>query len=507
MFTRRSLLTASVATGVAVMALPAWAMQAGLDLVLVNGRIWTGGAIGAPFTDAIGITGDRIAALGSQAVRAASTPMTRVVDLGGAFVMPAFIDNHTHFFTGSAMLQQVDLLAATDRADFARRLGEAARAAPGRWIKGGSWDEQRLGGQLPSKDWIDAVTPDTPVAVPRTDLHTMLLNSAALRLAGITRDTPDPAGGLILRDAAGEPTGILKDNAIELVNAVIPAETQAEMEEIVRGGIAHGLKHGVSQVHMPELDWRSHDTVRALRARGETDMRFYSFAPIRDWRKMADLVAAEGRGDDWVRWGGVKGLADGSLGSRTAVFHDPYTDMPSETGKRVIPKDELHELVTAADAAGLHVTVHAIGDLANDDVLDIFQQVEQAHGERDRRFRIEHAQHILPSSVSRFAAEKVIASVQPFHAIDDGRWAVERIGPERLHGTYAFHSLMASGAKVTFGSDWPVAPLDPLLGVYAAVTRETIDGANPHGWLPEEKVTVEQALIAYTAANAYAGFQ
>ncbi|RZJ93653.1 MAG: amidohydrolase, partial [Brevundimonas sp.] len=207
------------------------------------------------------------------------------------------------------------------------------------------------------------------------------------------------------------------------------------------------------------------------------------------------------------RWGGVKGLADGSLGSRTAVFHDPYTDMPSETGKRVIPKDELHELVTAADAAGLHVTVHAIGDLANDDVLDIFQQVEQVNGERDRRFRIEHAQHILPSSVSRFAAEKVIASVQPFHAIDDGRWAVERIGPERLHGTYAFHSLMASGATVTFGSDWPVAPLDPLLGVYAAVTRETIDGANPQGWLPEEKVTVEQALIAYTAANAYAGFQ
>lgn len=503
MLNRRRLIAAGA---VSLLASRAWAFDEGLDLALTNGVVWTGRP-GASKTDAVGIKGNRIVALGVGAVRALTTRATRVVDLQGAFVAPAFIDNHTHFLTGSLMLAQVNLLEATDRADFARRLGEAARAAPGRWIKGGSWDEQRLGGELPSREWIDAVTPDTPVAVPRTDLHMYLLNSVALRLAGITRDTPDPDGGVIVRDAAGEPTGLVKDNAIELVNRVIPPETQAEMETAVRAGIAHGLSHGVAQVHVPELDWRTHEAVRGLRSKGETDMRFYSFTPLKDWERTATLVAAEGHGDDWVRWGACKGLADGSLGSRTAVFHDPYADAPTEHGARVTSLADLREMVAGADAAGLHVTVHAIGDLAIDDVLDVFKAVSAANGPRDRRFRIEHAQHIAPTSIPRFAAEDVIASVQPFHAIDDGRWAVERIGPERLNGTYAFHSLIASGARVTFGSDWPVAPLDPIIGLHAAVTRETIDGANPAGWLPGEKVTPEQALTAYTAANAYAGYQ
>jgi predicted amidohydrolase YtcJ len=350
------------------------------------------------------------------------------------------------------------------------------------------------------------VTPDTPVAVPRTDLHLYLLNKVAMKLAGITRDTPDPPGGVIVRDANGEPTGVVKDNAKTLVERVIPPMTDAETDAIMRQGIAHGLSKGVAQIHNPELDWRTYDSLRRLRAKGETDMRFYAFVPLPDWEKMAAIVAKEGKGDDWVRWGGLKALADGSLGSRTAVFHDHYDDAPDQTGVRVTTLANLREWITAADARGLHITTHAIGDQANDDVLDIYRDVEKTNGVKDRRFRIEHAQHLSATAVPRFAQQKVIASVQPYHAIDDGRWAIKRIGAERLKGTYAFESLMDAGATVTFGSDWPVAPLDPLTGVYGAVTRRTIDGANPDGWLPEQKVSVEQALTAYTLNNAFAGF-
>lgn len=485
----------------------ALAAERRLDVAYVNCRAWTGNPR-MPRADAIGLVGDRIAAVGAAAVRAMSGPATRVVDLAGAFVTPGFIDNHTHFMIGSATLSQPDLLSATSRADFAARLGAAAKARPGKWILGGSWDEQRLGGDLPTRAWIDAATGDTPVAVPRTDLHMYLLNTAALRAAGITRATADVPGGVIVRDAAGEPTGILKDNAKTLAERAFPTPTDAEREATMRDGIAHALKHGITQVHTPEpFDWTTYETARRLRAKGETDLRFYCFVPLRDWEKMAAVVRAEGKGDAWVRWGACKALADGSLGSRTAVFRQPYTDAPDQTGVRVVPLAELKAMVAGADRAGLHVTTHAIGDLANSDVLDLYADVARTNGARDRRFRVEHAQHVSPADIPRFARQQVIASVQPFHAIDDGRWAVERIGPARLRGTYAFRSLIDSGATVTFGSDWPVGPLDAMEGIYAAVTRETIDGRNPQGWLPDQKVTVEQALTAYTARNAFAGFQ
>jgi len=485
---------------------PLRAADAGLDLALVGGIVWTG-MPQLPRADAIGIAGGRIAALGSEAVKAGTASRTQVVQLGGAFAMPAFIDNHTHFLKGALALTQPDLLGARSRAEFAERIGRAARAAPGQWITGQSWDEQRLGGELPTKEWIDAVTPDTPVAVPRTDLHMFLLNSVALRLAGIDRNTPDVAGGVILRDASGEPTGILKDNAKDLVGRVIPKPGPAQEAAALRAGIALGHSHGLAQVHIPEIDWDAHEALRRSPIARELGMRFYSMVPLQDWRRIAATVAEEGRGDEWVRWGGVKGLADGSLGSRTALFYEPYSDEPGWRGTRILSLEDLRELVPAADAAGLQGTVHANGGRANDDGLDSFAQAEAANGPRDRRFRIEHAQHMRPSSLARFARQNVIASVQPYHAIDDGRWAVNRIGEGRLHGTYAFESLIASGAHVTFGSDWPVAPLNPIQGIRGAVTRETIDGANPHGWLPDQKVSVEQALVSYTAENAYAGFQ
>jgi predicted amidohydrolase YtcJ len=374
-------------------------------------------------------------------------------------------------------------------------------------MRGGSWDAELWGGELPTRQWIDAVTPQTPVALARLDQHMWLVNSLGLRLAGIDRNTPEPAGGRIVRDAAGEPTGIVIDTGQGLVERVIPPLSDAAVEKMMRAGIQHGLRNGITQAHSMGLDWDTHNALLRLRAKGETDMRFFSFVPLSDWQKMADIVKREGRGDDWVRWGGMKGLADGSLGSRTALFHRPYDDAPGSRGIRVNTLEHLREWVLQADRSNLNVSVHAIGDEANDDILDLYADVAKTNGPRDRRFRVEHAQHLTPAAIPRFARQQVIASVQPYHAIDDGRWAIQRLGAERLKGTYAFKSLLDSGARVCFGSDWPVAPFAPLTGIAAAVLRQTIDDANPGGWLPEQRITVEQALIAYTATSAYAGFQ
>lgn len=484
-----------------------WSAESSLDVAYLNAAIWTGLSAGQRPT-ALGLSGNRIAAVGEEAVRSRIGTATEVVDLEGAFVMPGLIDNHTHFLRASQGLSRVDLRAASSKAEFVAMIGEAAKGLPaGRWLEGGNWDEQSWGGELPSRHWIDAVTPGTPVAVARTDLHMLVLNSLALELAGINRDTPVPPGGEILRDAEGEPTGIIKDTAKELVDRAIPEPSEAQIDAAIREGIEYGLSLGVTQIHNKELDWVTQHALRRLRAAGETGMRFYSYVPIRDWQQMARLVEEEGRGDDWVRWGGVKGLVDGSLGSRTAWFAEPYTDDPTTSGLTVEDLDDLKGWITAADAAGLQVAVHAIGDEANHWLLGVFEAAIGKNGKRDRRFLIEHAQHLLPADIPRFAELGVIPSVQPYHAIDDGRWAANRIGPERLKGTYAFKSLLDHGARLSFGSDWPVAPLNPMTGVEAAVLRQTIDGANPDGWLPEEKLPIDTALAAYTVNNAYAGFQ
>ena len=401
-----------VATGAAAMLCgPAFAAAATLDIALINAQVWTGDRGG--MSDAVGIAGNRIAALGTRAVRSATGRKTRVIDCRGAFIMPAFIDCHTHFLRGSVNLAQPDLLDVTSKADFIDRIGAAVRALPrGQWLTGGPWDEQRWGGELPRKAWIDAVSPDTPIAIPRTDLHSLFLNSAALRLAGITRDTPDIAGGVIERDARGEPTGVLKDNATHRVVEVIPPPTDAMIDQHVRQGIEHALSKGVAQVHNTEVDWSVQDAVRRLRRAGPTGIRFNSFVPLADWERMAALVKAEGRGDDWVRWGSLKCVSDGSLGARTARFHLPYGDAPSQRGVWTTTLDNMRHWIPAADAAGLPMTTHAIGDEANDVVLDIYADAARRNGRRDRRFRIEHAQHLSPGAWTRMARQKVIASVQ-----------------------------------------------------------------------------------------------
>ena len=470
-----------------------------------NARIWTGIA-GQPWSDAIAISGNRIIALGERSSRALTARGTRVIDLGGAMIVPGMMDNHTHFVMGSKMLTQVDLLSVKTRQQLVDTIAKAAAALPpGRWVEGFGYDEQRWGGELPDRSWIDAVTPDTPVSIGRTDGHNLFVNSVALKLARIDRNTPDPVGGKIVRDASGQPTGILRDNAMDLVTKVIPPWSDNDIDAAVQLGIKNALSRGTTQCHGADMDWVTFDALRRARAKGETGLRFYPSVWAKDWEKLADMIRREGRGDDWVRWGIVKAMADGALGSRTAYMDKPFANDPSNSGFLIQPLAEMQGWCEGADRAGLQLEVHAIGTKAVDLTLDMFAAIGRKNGKRDRRSRIEHAQHINLASIPRFRAQGVIASMQPYHAIDDGRWAPGPLGPDRIEGSWAFRSLLDSGATVTFGSDWPVAPVDPLGGIEAAVGRVTTDGKGVFG--PSQRITVAQALHAYTAANAFAGFQ
>jgi predicted amidohydrolase YtcJ len=503
---RRRFLTGLGAGGAALL-LGNRAAPGPLDLAYVNARVWTG-LRGVPLAGAIGLSGDRIATLGRGATRARIGRQTRVIDCKGAFVCPGFIDNHTHFAMGSFSLVRVELLDVNSPAMLVERLGRYAAGQPrGRWIQGMGWDAERWGGELPTRTLIDAATPDHPVFIYRTDGHVALANSLALRLAGVDADTPDPEGGLFERDRSGRPTGVVKDNALNLIERAIPTPGEEETETTMRIGIRRALAHGVTQVHNMDTDWSSFDAARRLRAKGETDLRFYVMAPLADWEKLVALIGREGRGDQWVRWGGLKGVADGALGSRTAYMRRPFRNDPHNFGFPLQPWDQFARWVLEGDRAGLQVFAHAIGDAAIDHVLDIFAETARRNGPRDRRFTIEHAQHIALDAIPRFARQDVIASIQPFHAIDDGRWAAKAIDAEAIKGSWASRSLLDTGARVTFGSDWPVADLDPLGGIEAAVLRRTTDGLQPGGFVPEQRITAQEALVAYTSANAYAGFQ
>ena len=481
------------------------ACSTGADTVLTGGVVWTGVSLNTEtIPTAIAIRDGRITAVGTdeEILRLAGSG-TRRIELGGRRVVPGLMDAHTHFISGGFELAGVQLRDAATPEEFARRIGAFAGAHPGEWVTGGTWDHELWGGEPPRRNWIDSLTGDTPVFVSRLDGHMGLANSRALELAGVTAETPDPPGGTIVRDAAGEPTGVLKDEAQSLVYAVLPEPSEAELDRALDAAVAHALERGVTMVGDMGT-WDGHETYRRALAGGRLPMRVYSVVPIASWQRLADYVEREGTGDGRLFWGGVKGFVDGSLGSTTAWFYEPYDDDPGTTGLMVTDTAELRRSVLAADSAGFQLLVHAIGDRANDWLLDVFAEAARQNGARDRRPRIEHAQHLTPESIGRIAAEGVVVSMQPYHVIDDGRWAAKRIGSERIRRTYAFRDLLDAGAHVAFGSDWTVAPIDPLWGIYAAVTRRTTDGANPQGWVPEQKISVEEALAAYTMGSAYA---
>lgn len=477
------------------------------SLVVTGARVWTGDSDN-PWAEAIASRGETILAVGrADDVEALIGDDTVVIRSQGGMLVPGFIDAHVHFLTGGMTLASVRLRDARTREEFTARIGQfAATIEPGEWIQGGSWDHENWGGELPRRDWIDAVTPANPVWVTRLDLHMGLANSIALDLAGINSATPDVEGGTIVRDRNGNPTGILKDNAMSLMQAAIPPPGDAQLDRAVEAASRHVASNGVTTVH--DMDgWHSLAACRRARSGGRLLTRIYSVVPLADWSRLRDEVSEGGRGDDWIRIGGLKGFMDGSLGSHTAAFFEPFNDTPGDRGFLINDVDDIESWVAGADNARLHVMVHAIGDRAIRSLLDIYSDVAQAHPDRDRRFRIEHAQHVHPDDIARFASQDVIASMQPYHAIDDGRWAEKVIGHERSRTTYAFRSLIDSGAHVAFGSDWTVAPAAPIEGIYAAVTRRTLDDAHPDGWIPEQKITVEEALSAYTSEAAYASFE
>jgi len=485
--------------------------QPAASLVLLNGKIWTVNEA-QPRAEAVACLGSRIVAVGSNGeIRKWIGAGTEVLDLAGKLVLPGFNDAHVHFFSGGENLASVQLRDAKSEEEFRKRIAEfAAKQPSGRWISGGGWDHENwTPARLPTRQSIDAVTAGHPVFVNRLDGHMGLANSQALQLAGISRDTPDPPGGTIVRDAAGEPTGVLKDAAMERMYRAIPAPSEDQVADAVRAAMLYAAQNGVTSVQDMSAAPEILRVYQALLARGELTVRISGHQPLASWQRLAAVGLRADFGGEKLHIGGLKGFADGSLGSTTALFFEPYLDAPNTSGlanSEMIPESKMQTHILDADRAGLQVAVHAIGDKANHLVLGMYEEAERQNGARDRRFRIEHAQHLRMDDIPRFGKLHVIVSMQPYHCIDDGRWAEKRIGPERAKSTYAFRALLDSGAVLAFGSDWDVAPMQPLMGIYAAATRRTLDGKHPNGWVPEQKITVAEAIRAYTMGSAYASF-
>jgi predicted amidohydrolase YtcJ len=482
------------------------------DLIITNAKIWTVDAF-QPLAQAVAVLGDRIVAVGStSAVDAWRGPNTKVIDAAGKLLLPGFNDAHVHFVSGGEQLDNVQLKDVTNPQEFARRIAERAKITPqGEWVQGGNWDETKWDPpNMPTKEMIDALTPDTPVFVSRYDGHMGLANSVALRLAGITAETPDPPGGTIVHDAQGNPTGALKDAAMDPIYKVIPPLSHDRRVKVVKRALAYAASVGVTSVQHMETSYADIAVYSELLRRGELTTRIYVAPLITHVDDQVKLGIGHAFGGPYLRIGAVKAYADGSLGSGTAYFYEPFLNQGTNRG---LLADEMHPIslmrdrYMKADAAGLQICTHAIGDEGISTILDLYADVIKAHGDTDRRLRIEHAQHMAAKDFERFAQLHVIASVQPYHAIDDGRFAESHIGHDRASRTYAFRTFLDHGVRLAFGTDWEVAPLDPVLGLYAAVTRATLDGKNPNGWFPEQKLTVAEAVEAYTMGSAYAEFQ
>jgi predicted amidohydrolase YtcJ len=487
-----------------------------VDLIIQHAKVWTVDK-SKPTAEAVAVLGERIVAVGTNAeVDAWRGTSTQVIDAGGKLLVPGFDDAHCHFVSGGMQLDQVDLNDADSAEEFKRRIAERARVTPkGEWILGGNWDETKWSPpDMPTHTMIDSVTAGVPMLIARYDGHVAFANETALRLAGITARTPDPPGGVIVHDSRGNPTGVLKDAAINLIQDKIPPLTHAQRLHAAERAMHYAASLGVTSCqNMDNDDGQSYPDLEIfseLHAQGALITRLYVAPSIVDWQDQAKLGVRRAFGDPELRIGALKGYSDGSLGASTGYFFEPYTDAPGNRGiysDEMQPPAAMRERILKADAAGLQICIHAIGDQGISTILDFYADAVKQNGAADRRFRIEHAQHMATKDFDRFAKLGVIASVQPYHAIDDGRWAESRIGHDRASRTYAFRTFLDHGVRLALGTDWPVAPLNPMLTIYASVTRATLDGKHPEGWFPEQKLTVEEAVDAYTMGSAYAEFQ
>jgi predicted amidohydrolase YtcJ len=487
------------------------AIEPNADLIIANAKIYTVDEK-QPRAEAIAIWRDRIIAVGKrEAIESWHNASTHVIDAKGKLVLPGFNDSHVHLVSGGMQLTNVNLKDASSREEFVKRIAARAGSVPeGDWILGGDWDDQQWNpAELPSKEWIDSATPKHPVFLNRYDGHMALANSVALRLAKVTAKTPDPPGGTIVRDMQGNPTGVLKEAAMSFVYRIIPSLTHRQRSEIVKRALQHAASLGVTSMQDMNPEFADMAVYAEFAEQGILTSRIYAAPLETHYEALSKLGLRRNFGSSYFRTGALKGYTDGSLGSTTAYFFEPYQDAPDTRGMltdEMIPMDKMRERLMIADQAGLQLCMHAIGDQGISIMLDLFQEVITKNGKQDRRLRIEHAQHVAPKDFKRFADMQVIASVQPYHAIDDGRWAQKRIG-NRIRTTYAFRTFLKNSVTLALGTDWNVAPLNPMETIYAAVTRATLDGKNPQGWVPEEKITVEEAIFAYTMGSSFAEFQ
>ncbi len=481
-----------------------------MKTAFINGNVYTVNE-NQPTAQAVVVEGNKIIFVGSnEDAKKIIDPDTKLIDLDGKLMLPGFIDNHVHFISGGFYLLGIDLRPANSIKEFRKILKDYIDKYPSKWITGGYWDHEKWEvKELPTKEMIDDISPRTPIFVERLDGHMGLANSYALKLAGITKDTESPDGGLIVKDSkTGEPTGVLKDNAMNLVYNIIPSATAEENYEAALAGLNEAKKLGITSVQDITFD-DALDVFNKLKSEGKLTCRIYTRMPIVEYKKLVEKNIQVGYGDDLIKMGSLKAFADGSLGSSTAWFFDKYNQDTTTYGlpMDIITDGSMEKWCTDADKNHLQLSVHAIGDRANSYMLDLYEQISKENPKWDRRFRIEHAQHVRFQDIPRFAQLGVIASVQPYHCIDDGVWAEKRIGPDRIKYTYPFKSFLDAGVKMCFGTDWYVAPLNPLLGLYAAVTRRTLDDKNPNGWVPEQKISIEDAIKCYTINSAYASFE
>jgi len=483
------------------------------DLVILNARVWTGvhptADSDAPAEPtALAVVGDKIVAVGDDAaIRAWIKNGTQVIDAKGRRVIPGITDSHTHIVSGGFQLAQLNLRDVDSRREFVQAIAaEAKTKKKGQWVLGGRWSVESWDKpETPNKSWLDPVTRDSPVFLRRMDGHSALANSAALSLAGIDASgPPDPKGGEIQRDPkTREPTGILKESATGLVGRLIPDPTPDEDYEALRRAMKHANSLGVTSIH--NMSSRAElEAFRRAEREGTLTLRITAYLSVSYWASYVDKIPSYGLNSDTVRLPGFKGFMDGSLGSRTAYMREPYSDTAPETpyprGQLTAmadPQESFQQNVALADSRGLQVAVHAIGDEANHLLLDAYEYAGKRNGRRDARHRVEHAQHLHVTDIPRFGKLGVVASMQPFHKADDGRYAEDRLGKERLKGSYAFRQLVDAGVLVVFGSDWPVVTLNPFAGIDSAVNAKTLAG---EVWLPSHSLTVEEAIRAYTVS-------